>query len=98
MASQKVEKNILLNPNKTNFISFLTQQHKTKSKPFFEIDQIQVSDWILEFIVRQEYDMGCTYYRSSEKYFIQIVCLKCVSKYCNIETLKTAYFSHIHPQ
>lgn len=45
----------------------------------------------------QESDLGCTCSGSSEKDFIWILyALKCVSKYCNMESLKMVYFSHIH--
>lgn len=93
-------KNLLLNPDKTNFISFLTQQSKTKPEAFLEIDDVQIKQVHLTKFLGLLLDTNLTWNAHilsiQKKIASGLYVLKCMSKYCNMETLKMLYYSHIH--
>jgi hypothetical protein len=93
-------KHLLLNTNKSNFIAFSTKQNKQKMQPKIYIDESKINQTedckFLGIILDQNL--------SWDKHVNHVVCkmssglyaLRHMSRVCNIDTLKSIYFSLIN--
>lgn len=93
-------KTLLLNPEKTNFIWFRTQQNRNVTLPIIKINDQQIKhvDKIkfLGLMLDKNLTWNSHIQHINNKISSGLYALKSVSKYCNIETLKMIYYSHIH--
>ncbi|KAG8248436.1 hypothetical protein J6590_108530 [Homalodisca vitripennis] len=94
------EKNLSLNADKTKYISFCTHKNKLSPQPKIEVQNTQIER------VDQIKFLGLTLDECltwdghiqviQRKISSGLYALKSISKYCNLETLKMVYYSHIH--
>lgn len=94
------DRNLLLNLEKTNCMSFCTRQNRNKSKP-----NINTSDYSIEhkesvkflgLYMDKNLSWNCHINHLEKKISSGLFVLKSMSKYCSIEVLKVIYFAHIH--
>lgn len=92
--------NLLLNPDKTNFMVFHTRQNKLNPKPLIEIHNTPIEKVdqtkFLGLILDESLTWDGHIQLIQRKVSSGLYALKSISKYCNLETLKMVYYSHIH--
>lgn len=91
---------LLINTDKTSFMSFGTHKYKSDSQLMIKVHNTQIGK------VNQIKFLGLTLDGSlswdrhiqviKKKISSGIYALKSISKFCNLETLKMVYYSHIH--
>uniref|UniRef100_A0A1B6M8U9 Reverse transcriptase domain-containing protein n=2 Tax=Graphocephala atropunctata TaxID=36148 RepID=A0A1B6M8U9_9HEMI len=92
-------KNLLLNPDKTNFISFRTRQNRNDVIPSIEVLDTQIKQVdqtkFLGLIVDKNLTWDNHIQHIEKKISSGLFVLYTLSKYCELDTLKMVYYSHI---
>jgi hypothetical protein len=93
-------KQLLLNLDKTNLVSFHTIQNRNKPTPNIQIHNFKISQKnvtkFLGLLLDENLSWNEHILNVQKKVSSGLYALKSISKFCSIETLKTVYYAHIH--
>lgn len=93
-------RNLLLNLDKTNFISFHTRQKRNKQLPIIEIENSKIQNVeqtkFLGLIVDENLTWNSHIETIQNKISSGLYILRNMSMFCSVETLKMIYYAHIH--
>lgn len=92
--------NLILNPQKTSFITFKTKQNTKINEPLItynsQIIEKKTSTTFLGLLLDQYLSWDEHVHKILMKINSGIYALSKMSYYCNLQTLKNIYFAHIH--
>lgn len=92
--------NLLLNPQKTNFICFKTRRNKAIEEPILTFDSHIIDRKEFTNFLGLSIDQNLNWNEHVHKILLKInsgiYALSKMSFYCNLQTLKNIYFAHVH--